>query len=59
MTDIENKEREKIIIIPYYGTIFENKKRILNEYQIYTIFRTNSKLNKFIKLVKCPIPPHG
>ena len=32
--DIEKKEKEKIITIPYYGTISENIKRVSNKYQI-------------------------
>ena len=36
--DIEKKEKEKIITIPYYGTISENIKRVLNKYQINTIY---------------------
>ena len=36
--NIAKKEKEKIITIPYYGTISENIKRVLNKYEINTIY---------------------
>ena len=53
--DIEKKEKEKIITIPYYGTISENIKRVLNKYQINAIYRINFKLNRFLRLGKDPV----
>ena len=53
--DIEKKVKDKIITIPYYGTISENIKRVLNKYQINAIHRINSKLNKFVRLGKDPV----
>ena len=44
-----------IITIPYYGTISANIKRVLNKYQINTIYRINFKLNRLVRLGKDPI----
>ena len=34
----------------------ENIKRVLNKYQINTIYRINSKFNRFVRLGKDPVP---
>ena len=53
--DFENKEKDKIITISYHGTISENIKRVLNKYQMNTIYRINSKLNRFVRLGMDPV----
>ena len=53
--DIDNKEKDKTITIPFCGIISENLKRVSNKYQINTIYRINSKLYKFIRLGKDPV----
>ena len=47
-----NDTKSRTILIPFYDKISQKIKRILNTYNINTIFRVNSKLNSFIKLGK-------
>ena len=44
--------KKPIISIPCYGDIFENIKRLLNQFETKTVFRRESKLNKYVKLGK-------
>ena len=46
---------KKTISFLFYGKISRNIKKIINKYNIDTIFRVNSKLNNFIKLFKDPL----
>ena len=55
----KNNEREKdykrVVSIPYYGNLSCKIKRQLKEYNITTVFRNTSKLDKYIKLGKDPL----
>ena len=55
----KNNEREIdykcVVSIPYYGNLSCKIKRQLKEYNITTVFRNTSKLDKYIKLGKEPL----
>ena len=55
----KNNEREiyykPVISIPYYGNLSCKIKTQLKEYNITTVFRNISKLDKYIKLAKDPL----
>ena len=56
---INNKDREidykRVVSIPYNGKLSYKIKIILNEYNLTTVFRNTSKLDKYIKLGKDPL----
>ena len=51
-----NKQREidykRVVSIPYFGNLPYQIKRLLNDYNLTTVFRNTSKLDKYIKLGK-------
>ena len=55
----KNNEREidykRVVTVPYYGNLDCKIKRQLREYNIITVFRNTSKLDKYIKLGKYPL----
>ena len=55
----KNNEREidykRLVYIPYYGDLSCKIKRQLKDYNITTVFRNTSKLDKYIKLGKGPL----
>ena len=55
----KNNEREidykRVISIPYYGNLSCKLKRQLKKYNITTVFRNITKLDKYIKLGKDPL----
>ena len=54
-----NKQSEidckRVVSIPYFGNLSYKIKRLLNDYNLTTVFRNTSKLDKFIKLGKDPL----
>ena len=54
-----NNEREidykRVVSIPYYGDLSCKIKRQLKDYNLTTVFRNTSKLDKYIKLGKVPL----
>ena len=54
-----NKQREinykRIVSIPYFGNLSHKIKRLLDDYNLTTVFRNTSKLDKYIKLGKDPL----
>ena len=54
-----NKQREidykRVVSIPYFGNLSYKIKRLLNDYNLTTVFRNTSKLDKYIKLGKDPL----
>ena len=56
---LKSNEREidykRVVSIPYYGDLTCKIKRQLKDYNITTVFRNTSKLEKYIKLGKDPL----
>ena len=54
-----NKQREIdykcVVSTPYFGNLSFKIKRLLNAYNLTTVFRNTSKLDKYIKLGKDPL----
>ena len=54
-----NKQRKidykRVVFIPYFGNLSYKIKRLLNDYNLTTVFRNTSKLDKYIKLGKDPL----
>ena len=54
-----NKQREiyykRVVSIPYFGNLSYKIKRLLNDYNLTTVFRNTSKFDKYIKLGKDPL----
>ena len=51
-TEIDYK---RVVSTPYFGNLSYKIKRLLNDYNLTTVFRNTSKLDKYIKLGKDPL----
>ena len=52
--NVSSTTNNSILSIPYYGSLSEVVRRLLQKYQAKIVFRINSKLDKFITLGKNP-----